>query len=88
MEIKTKYDIGDKVYCVWVEPDNIVRVVDDVISSIYINEYKKVLYYTEKIVAEEWKEGDLIPIIDHEALIESIDYLLERGYKDERDGNS
>ena len=88
MEIKTKYDIGDKVYCVWIEPDNIVRVVDDVISSIYINEDKEVLYYTEKLVAEEWKEHELIPITDHEGLIESIDYLLERGYQDERNGNS
>ena len=88
MEIKTKYDIGDKVYCIWIEPDNIVRVVDDVINSIYINEDKEVLYYTEKIVAEEWKEAELIPITDHEGLIESIDYLLERGYQDERDGNS
>lgn len=88
MEIKTKYDIGDKVYCVWVEPDNIVRVVDDVINSIYINEDKRILYYTEKIAAVEWKEDELTPITDHEGLIESIDYLLERGYQDERDGNS
>ena len=56
MEIKTKYDIGDKVYCIWIEPDNIVRVVDDVISSIYINEDKEVLYQCCGVAREGSRE--------------------------------
>ena len=82
MEIKTKYDIGDKVYACWIERDNLVRVVDEVISEIFITKNKEVRYYTEKIIAEEWKEEELIPITNHEALIGRIDYLLERGYKE------
>ena len=83
LEKKYKY-FQDIVYPSWTYIKNDTLYVSKVLSS----EDKEVLYYTEKIVAEEWKEDELIPITAHEGLIESIDYLLERGYQDERDGNS
>lgn len=76
MNIKTKYEIGQKVYAVFKEKNEIwVKVFDDVILQIVIDE-DGITYYLEKM-CEEFKEEDIIPITNSEALVERIDYLLK-----------
>lgn len=76
MNIKTKFEIGQIVYVVFREDNEVwVKVFDDAIQEIVIGE-DGVTYYLTKI-CEEFKEEDLIPINNSEALTDRIDYLLK-----------
>ena len=76
MNIKTKYEIGQKVYAIFKEENEIwVKIFDDVVSQIVIDE-DGITYYLEKTY-EEFKEEDIVPILKSEALVDRIDYLLE-----------
>lgn len=76
MNIKTKFEIGQIVYAVFREENEIwVKVFDDVVTEIVISE-DGITYYLEKM-CEEFKEEDLVPIHNSEALTDRIDYLLK-----------
>ena len=81
MEIKTKYDIGDKVYVVFEEINkNKIEVCVGTVQDILIKE-NTIGYYVDTLF-EKITEEELIPINDKEGLAKKIDEV-SKGNKDE-----
>lgn len=70
MDIKTKYNIGDKVWIVY-ENNGEVCVFSDVIDSYLISEDETIIYVKDSDCVD-LKEDDVILYDDTEALIEKI----------------
>lgn len=75
MTIDTKFGIGDDVYAVYKEDDE-VKVFKDEITEILITETQTIYY--SSIVGWELKEDDLISTADRDKVIDRIDELLKR----------
>lgn len=73
MVISTKFDIGEEVYAIYKE-SNEVHVFKDKISEIVISKEKQ-LYYLEKHDCEEYKEDELIKTSLTTNLINRIEEL-------------
>ena len=72
MNIKTKFELGEKIYCVYKE-DNIIKLfVDEVAEIVILND--GIVYYCEAI-CEEFKENELVAYNDKEALLNKIEEL-------------
>lgn len=75
MTIDTKFGIGDDVYAVYKEDDE-VKVFKDEITEILITKTQTIYYCS--IVGWELKEDDLISTADRDKVIDRIDELLKR----------
>lgn len=80
---KTKFGIGDKVYVIFKEPNELwVNVFIDEIDEIAIKK-DKVIYYPSKMI-EEFTEDSLLPVgCDANELVNKINELLKESDKDE-----
>jgi hypothetical protein len=74
MEIKTKCNIGDRVWVLYEDSGDIIVSVDR-IEGIVVTD-GKIVYIAEKS-GEEYNEEDVIPYEDGENLIKRIRELLE-----------
>lgn len=70
MDIKTKYNIGDKVWIVY-ENNGEVCIFSDIIDSYLISEDETIIYVKDSDCVD-LKEADVILYDDTEALIEKI----------------
>ena len=70
MDIKTKYNIGDKVWIVY-ENNGEVCIFSDIIDSYLISEDETIIYVKDSDCVD-LKEDDVILYDDTEALIEKI----------------
>lgn len=70
MDIKTKYNIGDKIWVVY-ENNGEVYIFSDVIDSYLISEDETIIYVKNSNCVD-LKEADVILYDDTEALIEKI----------------
>lgn len=57
MTIKTKYNIGDRVWC---NPFGAIQQAIIVASNVYFDEFSKLICYTVKIIDEEERYYRLI----------------------------
>lgn len=82
MEIVTKYNIGQKVWCVFLNAKNKeLEVFTDVINEIVVNKEGKIDYFL-KDLCDDIKEEDIIPYEEQKRLLEKIIELekeLDRG---------
>lgn len=74
MTIKTKYEIGQRVWIVY-ENKGEACVYDDYIDEICIGENG--LYYMLKEACIDGKEEDIIPYEDTDKLIDKIKQIME-----------
>lgn len=74
MEIKTKYEIGQKVWIVY-ENRGEVCVYDDIISEICVTE--EGLHYLLEVSCNELKEEDTILYNEKEKLLSKIESLMK-----------
>lgn len=75
MQIKTKYDIGQRVWVVY-ENQGEVSVYDDYIDEICVNNEKQT-YYILKNACIDREEKDIILYEDTEKLVEKIKEILK-----------
>ena len=87
MTINSKFDIGDEVYAVYIETDDIIRVFTDTIVSITITEDKTIDYLLDNY-CDTFKENELVKIEDKESLVQTIDRLIEASKIPEDASNS
>lgn len=73
MVISTKYAIGEEVYVIYKE-NNEVHVFKDKISEIVISKEKQI-YYLEKHNCDEWQENELVKTYSTTNLINRIEEL-------------
>ena len=73
MVISTKFNIGEEVYAIYKE-NNEVHVFKDKISEIVISKEKQ-LYYLEKHNCDEWQENELVKTYSTTNLINRIEEL-------------
>ena len=78
IKLEIKYELGEKVYAVYKEYDGIIRVIKSEIEEIGMSKKHGLYYYIQDIVAEEFKEEELIPINRKDLLVERIDKLMEK----------
>ena len=82
MNIKTKFELGEKVYCVYKE-DNIIKLFVDEVAEIVVSN-DGIVYYGE-IMCEEFKENEVVAYNDKEGLLNKIEELSsEKGENDEQ----
>ena len=74
MTIDTKFGIGDDVYVVYKEDDE-VKVFKDEITEISITETQ--IIYFGSMIGFDLKEDDLISTADRDKVINKIDELLK-----------
>ena len=96
MEIKTKYNIGDRVWVVYEpilnnqyhhnEPSGEVAMYDDVISSIEINK-DGIYYLLEKADYVDLKEDEIILYHETDKLLAKIQKLIHEIHVREKEGN-
>lgn len=72
MNIKTEFQIGQKVYIIFKE-NNLVKLFADEVVEINIR--SNGVYYYGKVICEEFKEDELVDINAKEILIEKIEKL-------------
>lgn len=72
MNIKTKFELGEKVYCVYKE-DNIIKLFVDEVAEIVVSN-DGIDYYGE-IMCEEFKENEVVAYNDKEGLLNKIEEL-------------
>lgn len=75
MIINTRFSIGEEVYAIYKEDDE-VKVIKDKISEIAVTKEEKV-YYLEKHNCEEWKEEELVKTYMTSYLVSKIEELLK-----------
>lgn len=76
MDIKTKYNIGDKIWIVY-ESNGKICILSDIIESYLISEDETIIYVKDSDCVE-LKEDDVILYDDTEALIKKIIELDEK----------
>lgn len=76
MKLDIKYKFGDEVYVVFKENDGMVRVFKAKIVEFSMSEKYGLRYYVDSVVAEEFKEEELVPVNDPGELLIRIDKLL------------
>ena len=72
MNIKTEFQIGQKVYIIFKE-NNLVKLFADEVAEINIR--SNGIYYYGKVMWEDFKEDELVDINAKEILIEKIEKL-------------
>ena len=72
MNIKTEFQIGQKVYIIFKE-NNLVKLFADEVAEINIR--SNGIYYYGKVMCEDFKEDELVDINAKEILIEKIEKL-------------
>ena len=72
MNIKTEFQIGQKVYIIFKE-NNLVKLFADEVVEINIR--SNGVYYYGKVMCEDFKEDELVDINAKEVLIEKIEKL-------------
>ena len=88
MEIKTKYNLGDKIWIVYEanlpnnQPSGELNIYDDTITEIIMT--KDGIIYVPEIGYEEVKEEDVILYNDKQKLTETIYKKMQK--INERDG--
>lgn len=78
MKIETKYNIGEKIYIVFIDEEKeetSVRIYKDTIEEIIIQK-NKVKYYAEKFY-DEINEKEIVPYTRKDLLVSKINELLE-----------
>lgn len=96
MEIKTKYNIGDRVWVVYEpiinnqyhhnEPSGEVTMYDDVISSIEIHK-NKMYYLLEKADCIDLEEDEVILYHETDKLLAKIQKLMHEIHEREKGGS-
>lgn len=82
MQIKSKYEIGQRIWVVY-ENQGEVSVYDDYIDEICVNNKKKI-YYILKNTCIDKEEKDIVLYEDTETLVQKIKEILEKeGKKNE-----
>lgn len=86
MDIKTKYNIGDRIWCVYEArikygPTGEVSVYDDTITGI-VYDKEGITYETE---FTEIKEEDIILYVDADKLVEKIKELMNEIHEREKE---
>ena len=81
MNIKTKYEIGQRVWVVY-ENRGEVCVFDDVITEVCVNKEK--MYYLLEASCNELKEEDIILYDEKNKLLNKIETLMQEIHKKER----
>ena len=82
MNIKTKYNIGEKIWIVY-EHKKEIHVYIDEISNIIVNEKGNFAYCPKLSEYEEYKEEDIIPYKNKLKLMEKINELAKKTAKEE-----
>lgn len=72
MNMKTEFQIGQKVYIIFKE-NNLVKLFADEVVEINIR--SNGVYYYGKVMCEDFKEDELVDINAKEVLIEKIEKL-------------
>ena len=75
MQIKSKYDIGQRIWVVY-ENQGEVSVYDDYIDEICVNNEKQI-YYILKNACIDREEKDIILYEETETLVKKIKEILE-----------
>lgn len=70
MRIETKYSLGDRIWVIYSDTNREVRLYEDIIKEIVINN-EKILYYGD-VCGEEIEEKDIILYTDMDKLIDTI----------------
>jgi len=96
MNIKTKYEIGDRVWVVYEpiinnqhfhnEPTGEVAMYDDVISSIEIHK-DEIFYLLEKADCVDLKEDEVILYHETDKLLAKIQKLMHEIHEREKEGS-
>lgn len=74
MQIKSKYDIGERIWVVY-ENQGEVSVYDDYIDEICMNNEKKIYYILKKACIDR-EEKDIVLYEDTETLVQKIKEIL------------
>ena len=74
MQIKSKYDIGQRIWVVY-ENQGEVSVYDDYIDEICMNNEKKIYYILKKVCIDR-EEKDIVLYEDTETLVQKIKEIL------------
>ena len=80
MEIKTKYDIGHKVWCAELSAQNGVKTIDlasGIITGINIENGRRISYFFDEWCADYYEE-DVIAYEDTETLIKRLKELDDK----------
>ena len=75
MIINTRFSIGEEVYAIYKEGDE-VKVIKDKISEIVVTKEEQV-YYLEKHNCEEWQENELVKTYMTSDLVSKIEELFK-----------
>lgn len=75
MQIKSKYEIGQRIWVVYKKQGE-VSVYDDYIDEICVNNEKQI-YYILKNVCTDREENEIILYEDTETLVKKIKEILE-----------
>ena len=87
MEIKTKFDLGDEVYNVYVEKGE-VRILTDVIKEIFVClDQKENMYFLDGI-CDEVKESEIVKTNNKEELMNLINIKLQELQKNKNNTNN
>ena len=84
MTIKTKYEIGQRVWIVY-ENRGEACVYDDYIDEIFVND--EGINYMLREACIDGKEENIIPYEDTDKLVEKIKQIMEDIRKKEREEN-
>lgn len=95
MNIKTKYNIGDRVWVIYEpilnnqyhhnEPTGEVAMYDDIISSIEIHK-DEIFYLLEKADCVDLKEDEVILYHETDKLLAKIQKLMHEIHEREKEG--
>lgn len=75
MLINTRFSIGEEVYAIYKNGDEI-NLFKDKISEILVSKEKQI-YYLEKHDYEEWQENELVRIYMTSDLVSKIEKLFK-----------
>lgn len=75
MIINTKFKIGEEVYIIYKEKNNVI-INKDIIKEIAINEKEDIFYYTNNY-CDEIKECELVETYATSKLVSKIEELLK-----------
>lgn len=73
MVISTKFNIGEEVYAIYKDGDEI-KLFKDKVTEILVSKEKQI-YYLEKHDCEEWQENELVKTYSTTNLINRIEEL-------------
>lgn len=74
MIINTKFNIGEEVYAIYKNGDEI-NLFKDKVKEILVSKEKQI-YYLENHDCEEWQENELVKIYMTSNLVSKIEELL------------